>query len=106
VRLDHDLLCSWANTQKPAARTWRFELFYWDFISGLLLASILAALTLGSFGSAGRPFLADVAQAKAGSIFYAMLGGTVWNLGNLLVVAAIAVAGMAVGFPIALSSLQ
>jgi len=91
---------SWANTQKLAARTWRFELFYWDFISGLLLASILAALTLGSFGGAGRPFLADLAQADAGSIFYAMLGGAVWNLGNLLLVAAIAVAGMAVGFPI------
>lgn len=91
---------SWANTQKLAARSWRFELFYWDFVSGLLLTSLLAAFTLGTFGSMGRPFLADLAQADASSIFWAMLGGAVWNLGNLLLVAAIAVAGMAIGFPI------
>ena len=91
---------SWANTQKLAARSWRFELFYWDFVSGLLLTSLLAALTLGSLGSTGRPFLADLAQADLSSIGWALLGGAVWNLGNLLLVAAIAVAGMAIGFPI------
>jgi glucose uptake protein len=91
---------SWANTQKLAARTWRFELFYWDFVAGLLLSSVLAALTLGSLGPTGRPFLADLVQADAGSVISALLGGAVWNLGNLLLVAAIAVAGMAVGFPI------
>jgi glucose uptake protein len=91
---------SWANTQKLAARSWRFELFYWDFVLGLVLTSLLAALTLGSFGTTGRPFLADLAQADLASIGWALLGGTVWNLGNLLLVAAIAVAGMAIGFPI------
>ena len=91
---------SWANTQKLAARSWRFELFYWDFVSGLLLTSLLAALTFGSLGHTGRPFLADLAQADLSSIGWALLGGTVWNLGNLLLVAAIAVAGMAIGFPI------
>jgi glucose uptake protein len=91
---------SWANTQKLAARTWRFELFYWDFITGLLLTSVLAAFTLGTFGSTGRPFLADLAQADLASIGWAFLGGAVWNAGNLLLVAAIAVAGMAVGFPV------
>jgi glucose uptake protein len=91
---------SWANTQKLAARSWRFELFYWDFVCGLLLTSLIAAFTLGSFGSTGRPFLADVAHADLSSIGWALLGGAVWNLGNLLLVAAIAVAGMAIGFPI------
>ena len=91
---------SWANTQKLAARTWRFELFYWDFIVGLLGTSVLAAFTLGTFGSTGRPFLEDLAQADLASIGWAFLGGTVWNAGNLLLVAAIAVAGMAVGFPV------
>jgi glucose uptake protein len=91
---------SWANTQKLAARTWRFELFYWDFVIGLVLSSLLAALTLGTFGSVGRPFLADLAQADMVSIGWALAGGVVWNLGNLLLVAAIAVAGMATGFPI------
>lgn len=91
---------SWANTQKLAARSWRFELYYWDFTAGLLLTSLLAALTLGSMGATGRPFLADLAQARLSSIGWALLGGVVWNLGNLLLVAAIAVAGMAIGFPI------
>ena len=91
---------SWSNTQKLAAKTWRFELFYWDFVTGLLLTAILWGLTFGSMGEHGRSFLADVQQADAQSIFYAMLGGTVWNIGNLLLVAAIAVAGMAVAFPI------
>lgn len=91
---------SWANTQKLAARTWRFELFYWDFVLGLLVTSLAAAFTLGSFGSTGRTFLTDLSQADLTSIGWAMLGGAVWNAGNLLLVAAIAVAGMAVGFPV------
>jgi glucose uptake protein len=91
---------SWANTQKLVEGTWRFELFYWDMVIGILLLSIVAAFTVGSLGSMGRSFLDDLVQANTGSIVSAMLGGVVWNLGNLLLVAAIAVAGMSVGFPI------
>ncbi len=91
---------SWANTQKLVAGNWRFELFYWDMVIGILLLSIVAAFTVGSMGEMGRTFLDDLAQANTGSIVSAMLGGVIWNLGNLLLVAAIAVAGMSVGFPI------
>ncbi len=91
---------SWANMQKVAEKNWRFELFYWDLVIGLLVFATLAAFTLGSFGSAGRPFLTDLQQANSESIIFAVLGGVVWNLGNILLVAAIAVAGMSVGFPI------
>ncbi len=91
---------SWSNTQKLAAKTWRFELFYWDFVLGLVLTSLLWGFTAGSFGESGRTFVEDLGQADTQSILYALLGGTVWNLGNLLLVAAIAVAGMAVAFPI------
>jgi glucose uptake protein len=91
---------SWSNTQKLAAKTWRFELFYWDFVLGLVLTALLWGFTAGSFGEHGRSFVQDLKQADSQSIFYAMLGGTVWNLGNLLLVAAIAVAGMSVAFPI------
>ena len=96
------MLCwgSWANTQKLAQKTWRFELFYWDLTLGLLFTALLAALTLGSLGNEGRTFFEDIAQADNTSIINAMLGGIVWNVGNLLLVAAIAVAGMSVGFPI------
>ncbi len=91
---------SWANTQKIAAKTWRFELFYWDLVIGIALMSIIAAFTIGSSGNEGRTFIADINQADLSSMIYAMLGGILWNIGNILLVAAIAVAGMAIAFPI------
>lgn len=96
------MLCwgSWANTQKLASKSWRFELFYWDYVIGILLFSIISAFTLGSIGSQGRPFLADLAQADTGNTISALIGGVVFNAANILVVAAIAIAGMAVAFPI------
>jgi glucose uptake protein len=96
------MLCwgSWANTQKLAGTQWRFELFYWDYAIGVLILSIAMALTLGSFGSEGRSFAADVGQATLGNLASAFLGGVVFNLANILLVAAIAIAGMAVAFPV------
>ncbi len=96
------MLCwgSWANTQKLAGGQWPFQLFYWDYAFGVLLLSLVSALTLGSFGSEGRSFLADVGQAGGGAVWAAMLGGVVFNLSNILLVAAIDIAGMAVAFPV------
>lgn len=91
---------SWANTQKLSEKNWRFELFYWDMVIGIVLLGLFAASTIGSMGDYGRSFSEDLAQADFSSILSAMLGGILWNLGNLLLVAAIAVAGMSVGFPI------
>ncbi len=91
---------SWANTQKIAAKTWRFELFYWDLVIGIALMSLIAAFTFGSIGQHGRTFIADLSQADFSSIMFAMLGGILWNLGNILLVAAISIAGMAIAFPI------
>ncbi len=75
------MLCwgSWANTQKLAASTWRFELFYWDYVLGILLFSVALAFTLGSMGSGGRGFLADLAQASGKNIGWAIVGGIVFN---------------------------
>ena len=96
------MLCwgSWANTQKLATQEWRFQLFYWDYAIGVLVLSLIFAFTLGSVGVAGRPFLADLSQADASAIWSALLGGIVFNLSNILLVAAIDIAGMAVAFPI------
>jgi glucose uptake protein len=96
------MLCwgSWANTQKLAQKTWRFELFYWDYVIGILVFSILSALTLGSIGNAGRSFADDLKQADTGNIVSALLGGIIFNAANILFSAAIAVAGMAVAFPV------
>ncbi len=91
---------SWANTQKIAAKNWRFELYYWDVIAGIFVMALLAAFTIGSLGSEGRTFLTDLKQADTESIVYAMLGGVLWNAGNLFLVAAIAEAGLSVAFPI------
>ncbi|MDR3651831.1 MAG: hypothetical protein P4L34_02525 [Paludibacter sp.] len=92
---------SWSNTQKMTQKNRRFELFYFDFVAGLLITAVLAAFTFGSFRSDGRNFLTDVAQqADTTRILYAIAGGIVWNLGTLLLVAAMAIAGMAVRFPI------
>ncbi len=96
------MLCwgSWANTQKLASKEWRFQLFYWDYSIGVFLLSLLFAFTLGSMGSEGRRFVADLSQASWMSIFWAFLGGVIFNLANLLLVAAIDIAGLAVAFPI------
>ena len=96
------MLCwgSWANTQKLAGKTLRFELFYWDYVIGILLFSVVSALTLGSIGTEGRSLLADLQQASANNILSALIGGVVFNAANILFSAAIAIAGMAVAFPV------
>ncbi len=96
------MLCwgSWANTQKLASKSWRFELFYWDYVIGILLFSLLSAFTLGSIGENGRSFLADLRQADSTNIRSALLGGVIFNAANILLSAAIAIAGMSVAFPI------
>ncbi|MBN2209792.1 MAG: hypothetical protein JW709_00200 [Sedimentisphaerales bacterium] len=96
------MLCwgSWANTQKLASREWRFQLFYWDYALGVLLFSLILAFTLGSMGTGGRSFIADLKQAVAPALGSAFLGGVIFNLSNILLVAAIDIAGMAVAFPI------
>lgn len=96
------MLCwgSWANTQKLVTGKWRFELFYWDYVIGILLLSLLAAFTMGSIGQHGRSFVADLGQASPANIGSAFLGGIIFNLANILFTAAIAIAGMAVAFPV------
>ncbi len=91
---------SWANTQKLARKGWRFELFYWDYTIGVLLLTLILAHTLGSHGSAGRPAVADIHQASVSSVYSALLGGAIFNLANILLVAAIDIAGMSVAFPV------
>ena len=96
------MLCwgSWANTQKLASKEWRFQLFYWDYAIGVLLLALALAFTLGSSGSGGRPFLADLRQAEGKWLGSAFLGGVIFNLSNILLVAAIDIAGLAVAFPV------
>ncbi|MCP3927976.1 MAG: multidrug DMT transporter permease [Bacteroidetes bacterium] len=98
------MLCwgSWANTQKLSSKKWSFQLFYWDYTLGLVILSLLLGLTVGSSVEEGRGFLADLQQGSWGALSAAFLGGVIFNIANLLVVAAIDIAGMAVAFPIAI----
>ena len=95
------MLCwgSWANTFKLAGK-WRFELFYYDYSLGVLIAATIYALTLGNFGSDGFGFVDDLAHAGRRQIFFGGVGGVVFNLANMLLVAAISLAGLSVAFPV------
>jgi glucose uptake protein len=91
---------SWANTYK-LTRGYRFELFYWDYVAGIVLTSLAFALTLGSTGGPDG-FAANVAAADRGNIVCALIAGVIWNAANLLLVAGIEMAGLAVAFPLAI----
>lgn len=93
---------SWANTLKMEPRSYGFGLFYWDQAIGYLILPLILALTFGSMGTEGRSFFADLAQGSATSYAWALLGGVVFNLANILFMAALDLAGMAVAYPIAI----
>jgi glucose uptake protein len=91
---------SWANTLKMEPRSYGFPLYYWDQAVGYLFLTLIVGLTFGSFGADGRSLVADLQQASASSFGWAILGGFVFNLANILFMCAIDVAGMAVAYPI------
>jgi len=96
------MLCwgSWANTQK-VCKQWRFEFYYWDYVWGSLLTFSLAGITLGRLAP-GSPesFFRNLGSADHLHIAFALTSGVIFTLGNLLLVAAVAVAGLAVAFPV------
>ena len=96
------MLCwgSWGNTQKLAGKTWRYELFYWDYVLGMVLFALLLGLTMGSTGAEGRSFLTDLGQANWASIGWVVLGGIIFNASNILLSASTSLAGLAVAFPL------
>lgn len=96
------MLCwgSWGNTQKLAAKSWRYELFYWDYVIGMLLFALVIAFTMGSSGTEGRPFLEDIAQVNLKNVGCILLGGLIFNASNILLSASTSIAGMSVAFPL------
>ena len=91
---------SWQNTQNLIGKGWRFELFYWDYSIGIVVFALIMAFSFGSFGNQGRSFLSDLAQADTKNLLSSAIGGFIWNIGTLLLVASISIAGMSVAFPI------
>ena len=96
------MLCwgSWGNTQKLAGKTWRYELFYWDYVIGMVLFALLLGLTMGSTGEEGRSFITDLGQANWSSIGWVILGGVIFNASNILLSASTSLAGLSVAFPL------
>jgi len=92
---------SWANTFK-GVKNYRFELFYWDYAVGIFLISLILAFTMGSTGNDANSFLNNVHSADTTNIVSTMVGGAIFNLANLLLVAAIDMAGLAIAFPVAI----
>jgi glucose uptake protein len=92
---------SWANTFK-GVKNYRFELFYWDYAIGIFLISLVLALTMGSTGHDASSFLNNVSSADTSNIVSTLIGGAIFNLANLLLVAAIDMAGLAVAFPVSI----
>jgi glucose uptake protein len=90
---------SWANTMK-LAQGWRFQSFYWDYAVGVVLMSVVLGLTLGATDGGPASFLENLRQADADHILFGLAGGVVFNLANVLLVAAIEIAGLAVAFPV------
>jgi glucose uptake protein len=92
---------SWANTYK-GVKGYRFELFYWDYAVGIFLISLVLAFTMGSTGHDASSFLNNVHSADTSNIASTLVGGALFNLANLLLVAAIDMAGLAVAFPVSI----
>jgi len=92
---------SWANTYK-GVKNYRFELFYWDYAIGIFLISLILALTMGSTANDASSFLNNVHAADRSNIVSTLIGGAIFNLANLLLVAAIDMAGLAVAFPVSI----
>src|SRR6202040_842844 len=92
---------SWANTYK-GVKNYRFELFYWDYAVGIFLISLIFAFTLGSRSNDPNSFLNNVHSADTSNIVSTMVGGAIFNLANLLLVAAIDMAGLAIAFPVSI----
>src|SRR3954466_8030730 len=94
------MLCwgSWANTSK-LTKKWRFELFYFDYSFGVIIAAVIAALTFGSMGQS-LSFIDNMDVAGKRQWALAAAGGIVFNLANILLVGAISLAGLAVAFPV------
>jgi glucose uptake protein len=92
---------SWANTYK-GVKNYRFELFYWDYGVGIFLISVILAFTMGSTANDPSSFLNNVHAADGSNIVSVLIGGAVFNLANLLLVAGIDMAGLAIAFPVSI----
>ena len=92
---------SWANTFK-GVKNYRFELFYWDYAIGIFPDFPGSGSDHGKYGNDASSFLNNVHSADTSNILSTLVGGAIFNLANLLLVAAIDMAGLAIAFPVSI----
>jgi glucose uptake protein len=92
---------SFANTFK-GTKSYRFELYYWDYALGIFLIALVLAFTMGSYAGGPHAFLANLRAADGLDLFYAALGGFIFNIANVLLIAGIEIVGLAVAFPLSI----
>jgi len=92
---------SWANTYK-GTKNYRFELFYWDYAVGIFLMSLILAHVMGNRSGDPASIVNNIHSADASNVIWALVGGAIFNVANLLLVAGIDMAGLAVAFPVSI----
>ena len=95
------LLCAglWTSTFK-AARPFRYELYYIDFSVGMVLCAVVAAYTLGSLQSSELTFSDNFLVSNYHQMAFAFAAGMLFNLGNVLMLAAISAGAIALCVPL------
>jgi len=92
---------SFANTFK-VTKNYRFELYYWDYAAGIFLISLVLAFTMGSMRGGDTSFIANLHSAAPLNLAFAAIGGFIFNIANVLLIAAIEIVGLAIAFPISI----
>jgi glucose uptake protein len=92
---------SFANTFK-GTKNYRFEIYYWDYAVGIFVIAVILALTMGSAAGGPAAFLPNLRAADGLNLFYAALGGFIFNIANVLLIAGIEIVGLAVAFPLSI----
>lgn len=64
------MLCwgSWGNTQKLAAKTWRYELFYWDYVIGIVLFSLIWGVDFRQYGRGRARIYTGLVASESGEL--------------------------------------
>ncbi len=92
---------SFANTFK-GTRNYRFEIYYWDYAVGIFLIAVILALTMGSAAGGPTAFVPNLRDAGVLNLSYAAVGGFIFNIANVLLIAGIEIVGLAVAFPLSI----
>jgi glucose uptake protein len=90
---------SWASMYKAAKKA-RFEFFAYDFAWGALMAGVVLAFTLGSWNSSELTFQDNFLLAAKRKMAWGVLAGAVFNVANVMLLAAVSVSGMSLAFPL------